>query len=198
MRQGQTTLGMLRATSKLLILPIYHRKALPLRPGGKWSGHFGAASRFHNQIAMSEPVTAKKSIGSVDRDMMNYVHRTKLRHLQLRQTYHRIKRTNQRHIEQNSFYRRKRMRSIQTALKTFFQFEIKTKLQEQAKLVNLYGQAAVNRALGESVTSQERERRCEIVHKKVTTLPIVPAAKRHIVLQRQYHNDMFDTRLRHR
>ncbi len=188
---------MFRVTSPTrLFIPIYHRGALPLGQGHHWVGKFGAMSRFHDKTIMTAPVTRRKSIATIDREMMNYVHTTRLRHNQLSRSYHHWAPTSKRILADGVMLRRKRNRKLQTAFKAYFQYEVKQILSEQARLVNEHGQVAVNRALGEPLNEREAERRMALVERRVRATPVVPPVKRHIATQFQQHNDRFDTHWR--
>lgn len=175
---------------------IYHRRALPLGKGIRWAGKFGAVSRFYGRSVMSEPVTKHKSIATMDREFMNYVHNNKLRHFQLVHSYSFRSYSAKRLLVDTAVFRRQRFRKIQTAFKAYFQYEIKQSLMAQAGLVNLHGQAAVNRALGEPVSVHERDRLIHAVERRARAVPVVPQVKRHIATMGQLVADRFDMKVR--
>ena len=79
-------------------------------------------------------------------------------------------------------------------------------LQQQAKMVNQYGQAAVNEALGDNeaansngLTDLESLRKKQgNIYKKVMTPPPSHPVTRHIATMYQIFNDRYNMRLRMR
>lgn len=177
---------------------IYHRKAMGTMAYTKWSGRYGGVSRFYNRTAMTEEVKASEPISLIDRRMMQYVHRTKLRHFQLGRSYQERYRSTEVKLSEGSFLRRRQQRRIQQSFIAFMQYQTKNVLEDQAKLVNQYGQSAVNRALGDPVndTEAQRSKKMDAIKRKVRSLPSIPAVPRHIATMKQIHNDRFDMRWR--
>lgn len=178
---------------------IYHRNAMGTMPYTKWSGQYGGLSRFYNRTSMAEEVKGNEPITLIDRRMMNYVHQTKLRHFQMGRSYQEKYRTTEVKLREGAFLRRRVHRKMQKAFIAFMQYQIKGTLEEQAKLVNAFGQAAVNRALGDpsaTETVEQRARSLEAIRRKVRALPSIPAVPKHVATMKQIHNDRFNYRWR--
>jgi hypothetical protein len=164
----------------------------------KWSGKYGGVSRWYNRTAITEEVKGNEPISLIDRRVMQYVHRTKLRHFQLGRVYQEKSRSTEVKLSEGAFLRRRWMRRVQKSFIAYMQYETKNVLEDQAKLVNEYGQAAVNRALGDPVheTEAQKTRKMEAIRRKVRSLPAVPAVPRHVATMKQIHNDRFNMRWR--
>jgi hypothetical protein len=177
-------------------IPIYHRRAMPLVKGTFWKGNFGGVSRWYDKTLMAEPVTSRKSLATVDREMMNYVQQHRLRHQQLAMSYSRRRPTKIRKQREANVQQRRRQRKLQTAFKAYMQFQVKRTLETQAALASQYGQASVNAALGDYDTAAGKERLCTMIERKVRAPVSVAPVKRHQVTRVQHHNDRFDLRWR--
>lgn len=189
---------MIRQTNVALKLYTYHRNALPIKYGTHWGGKWGAISRFHNRTCMVEAVKPNQPITMIDRDMMNYVHRTKVRHWQLFRSYTwKMPATVRKKLE-NEFFRRRWQRRYQKSFIAFMQFEIKKTLEEKAKLVNKFGQASINRALGDPAndTEQVADKKWAVIRRQVRTPRITINAPKHVATMKQIHNDRFNQRWR--
>jgi hypothetical protein len=130
-------------------IPLYHRNAMPLMKGSHWFGKWGATSRFFGRVVMSEQVTPKRTIQAIDRDMLNYVQTQRLRHYQMARSYSQRTLTHERRRAEKVLWQRQWLRKVQLSYKSYMHFATMKTLEEQAKLVHKYGQASVNRALGD-------------------------------------------------
>ncbi|CCW67356.1 unnamed protein product [Phytomonas sp. Hart1] len=178
---------------------MYHRKAMGTMKYSRWRGAHGGISHFYNRTAMLEEVRNNVPVTMVDRGMMNYVHRSRLRHFQLFRSYQQKSNATECKLREGEMLRRRWHRRLQKSFISFMQFKTMKVLEEQAKLVNQYGQASVNAALGDpwNVTSQtERERRYAVLHRRIKSLPTVNTVPKHIATMKQIHNDRFDYRWR--
>ena len=183
---------------------IYSRNALPVMHGFTWHGNFGGISRWYMRHCMSEEITAGKSLLSVDRSMMNYVHANRIRHQQLRHSYSHESPMYRRATSLREFAHRQRIRKIQNGFRAVVHHEIKRTLEEKAMLVNKYGQAAVNEALGDTVarstpnmSAAERtkvEGKINAIHRKVTVPEVQLPVPKHVVTPRQRKPARFDRR----
>ncbi len=187
---------MLRITPALHIRwMLYHRQAL----GGKrWSGRYGAVGKFYGRTGMADEVKGTEPITLVDRKMMSCMHTNKLRHFQLARSYHEKMYSTRRKHASGEMLRRRVHRKVQKAFIAFMQFKIKQTLEEQAKLVNTFGQTAVNTALGNpAADAPERQaKQWAVINRKVKSLPTIPTSPRHIATMRQIQPDRFDRRWR--
>jgi hypothetical protein len=184
---------MLRFTFVTREVPLYHRRALSLAKGAKWHGNFGAvAHRFYGKTCMTEAVTPKRTIAAIDRDMMTYVHRLKIRHRQLRRSYSEKPPSMQRQMEKKQVHARAWTRKVHLAYKAYMQFATMRTLREQARLVTVFGQAAVNEALGDVRGERDRQRLVSTLHRAVRQPPVVQPVRKHVVTRYQKHNDRFD------
>ncbi|CCW59663.1 unnamed protein product [Phytomonas sp. EM1] len=178
---------------------MYHRKAMGTMKYSRWRGAHGGISHFYNRTAMIEEVRNNIPVTMVDRGMMSYVHRSRLRHFQLFRSYQQKSNTTECKLREGEMLRRRWHRRIQKSFIAFMQFKTMKVLEEQAKLVNQYGQASVNAALGDpwNVTSQtDRERRYAVLHRRIKTLPSVNIVPKHVATMKQIHNDRFNYRWR--
>lgn len=185
-------------TPRLGQYAIYHRRAMGTMPYTRWSGKYGGVSRWYSRTSAVEEVRPGEPISLVDRRIMQYVHRSKLRHFQLARTYQEKYRSTEVKLGEGSFLRRRWQRRVQKAFIAFMQFKIKGVLEDQARMVNQFGQSAVNRALGDPANDGEaqRSRKVDAIRRKVRSLPSIPAVARHVATMKQIHNDRFDMRWR--
>jgi hypothetical protein len=176
---------------------LYHRKAMALSKRVNWRGNYGATGKWIGKIAMSEEVTNRRSITEIDREMMGYVHANRTRHDQMARSYHEIGKSKQRSRMQNREFYMRRLRYMQTAYKAYFQYETFRTLQQQAKLVTQYGQAAVNRALGDrAVKREDRGKRAAAVRRMVRAVPMQSPVPNNIVTRFQHYPDRFNRKYR--
>lgn len=132
---------------------MYHRKAMGTMRYSKWQGAHGGVSHFYNRTAMREEVRRGSPITLIDRQMMAYVHRTRERHFQLFRSYQQKTNSTECKLREGEMLRRRWHRRLQKSFIAFMQFKTMKVLEEQAKLVHQYGQAAVNAALGDPMAS---------------------------------------------
>jgi hypothetical protein len=130
--------------------------------------------------------------------MMQYVHQTRHRHYQLFRSYQEKTRSTEVKLREGQFLRRRNHRRLQKAFIAFMQYKTKKVLEDQARLVNRFGQAAVNRALGDLETDspEESSKKMEVIRRKIRTLPSIPTVPKHIATMKQIHNDRFNYRWR--
>lgn len=164
----------------------------------RWHGAHGGVSRFYNRTAMIEEVKSTMPITIVDKQMMRYVHQTKVRHYQLFRSYQQKSNSTENKLREGEMLRRRWHRKLQKSFIAFMQFKIMKTLEDQAKLVNEYGQASVNAALGDptQLTDADRERRWTGIRRKVHALPVVQTVPKHVATMKQIHNDRFNYRWR--
>jgi hypothetical protein len=183
---------MLRATRvSARQLTIYHRNAMPIQRVRAWNGNYGAHGRWNGEIGMSEEVTPRKAIGQIDREMLSYVHQHKIRHDQLVRSYHRTGQSAMRRRWLNREAKFRRHKYLSNAYKTYLQFETMKTLREQAQLVTRYGQAAVNKALGDWESTEQRQQRAALVRRAVRTPPMQAPAPMTVVTRMQHYPDRF-------
>ena len=187
---------MLRVSSPLHIRwMLYHRQAL----GGKrWAGKWGGVSKFYGRTGMADAVKPNEPIGLIDRRMMSYMHNNKLRQFQMARSYQEKNYSTRRKAENGEVFRRRVHRKLQKAFIAFMQFKIKRTLEEQAKLVNAFGQTAVNTALGDPANNSEesKTKQWAVINRRVKSLPSIPTSPRHVATMKQIHPDRFDRRWR--
>lgn len=176
-------------------LPVYHRGALSLTKGSFWRGNFGANGRWLGLQAMSEPVR-RRSLGEIDREMLNYVHSLRERHEQMVRSFHQVTPSATRRRHEMKRWLRMRDNYLQTAFKAFVQYKTKETLREQARLVTKYSQAGVNRALGDVETARERQHALQVVQRAVMAPVMQNPAPKNIVTRFQHHPDRFDRQYR--
>jgi hypothetical protein len=178
-------------------LPIHHRMAMPIRWGRPWHGPFGASSRFHGKLTMTEAVGNGQSLLSIDRGMMSYVHNTKIRHRQLRASYSHTSGNTERIRVLDSFFSRRRQRKLHLGFRAFMHFKTKCLLEEQAALVTTYSQSAVNYVLGDSsLENDEIQKKLAVIQRRIQTPDLQLPVPRLVVTPRQRHPDRFDRRQR--
>lgn len=188
---------MFRSTFIAYELPLYHRKAMPLLKGTKWHGNFGAvANRFYGKTCMTEAITPRRSISAVDRDMMNYVHRLRIRHRQQRRIFSEKGPTMFRNFEKKEYHQRQWLRKLQLSFRAYVQYATMRTLREQAQLVNKYGQTAVNAALGDYRSEKDKQKMLSTIHRVVRQPPVAGPVKKHVVTRFQRHNDRYDIKWR--
>ncbi|EPY24075.1 hypothetical protein STCU_07337 [Strigomonas culicis] len=191
---------MLRASQLLLGgYMMYHRKAMGTMKYSRWQGAHGGISHFYDRTAMIEPVQNNVPLTMIDREMMDYVHRTRLRHAQLFRSYQQKSNATQVKLHEGEMLRRKWHRRLQKSFIAYLQYKTIMVLKEQAQLVTEYGQASVNAALGEPVHAQapeEKQRVINRLHRHIHALPNVNPVPKHIATMKQIHNDRFNFRWR--
>lgn len=177
---------------------VYHRRAMGTMSYTRWSGRYGGVSRWYNRTGMTEAVKPNEPISLIDRRMMAYVHTTKVRHHQLFRSYQEKQRSTESKLREGAMLRRRWHRRLQKSFITFMQFKMKTMLEEQAALVSTFGQAAVNRALGDPAMEkpESTQKRWDGIRRKVKALPPIMTAPKHVATMKQIHNDRFDFRWR--
>jgi len=190
---------MLRASSSLLAssIPVYSRRALPITKSVKWRGNFGAIGRWHGQVGVTEDLAKSgQTIQAADRDVMRYLHATKVRHNQMERSYHQRGRSHRITRREQHMWKRRSHRYLLTAFKAYMQFATKGVLQEQARLVTKFGQAAVNRALGQPQSEAEAIATATATAKRMKAPAPSAPVPRHRVTMGQRFNDRFDNRYR--
>jgi hypothetical protein len=188
---------MFRYSTSLFTIPLYHRKSLPLVKGSFWHVNFGAVShRFYGKTCMIEAVTPKRSVAAIDRDMLNYVHRLRIRHRQQRRIYSEKSPTMMKNFEKKEVHMRNWLRKVQLAYRSYAQYATMRVLREQAQLVNKYGQSAVNAALGDFKTEKDKQKMLGMLHRAVRQPPVARPVKKHVVTRFQKHNDRYDIKWR--
>ncbi|KAG5473817.1 hypothetical protein LSCM1_04448 [Leishmania martiniquensis] len=178
---------------------MYHRKSMSTMRYSKWKGARGGISHFYNRTAMVEEVPQHVPVSIVDRRMMAYVHRSRLRHFQLFRSYQQKSNTTECKLREGEFLRRRWHRKLQKSFIAFMQFKTMKVLEEQAKLVSQYGQASVNAALGDPQAvagDAALERKYAALHRRVNTLPKIQLVPKHVATMKQIHNDRFNYRWR--
>lgn len=178
---------------------MYHRKAMGTMRYSKWKGARGGVSHFYNRTAMIEEVPPSMPVSLLDRRMMSYVHRSRLRHFQLFRSYQEKSNSTECKLREGEMLRRRWHRKLQKSFIAFMQFKTMKVLEEQAKLVSQYGQASVNAALGDpydATTSAARERKYVALRRRVQTLPSIQMVPKHVATMKQIHNDRFNFRWR--
>lgn len=178
---------------------MYHRKSMGTMRYSRWKGARGGISHFYGRTPMIEEVKANVPVSMVDRQMMSYVHRSRLRHFQLFRSYQQKSNTTECKLREGEMLRRRWHRKLQKSFITFMQFKTMKVLEEQAKLVSQYGQASVNAALGDpwnANTDAERERKYVGLRRQVKTLPSIQMVPKHVATMKQIHNDRFNYRWR--
>ncbi len=187
---------MLRVTTPLGIRwMLYHRQAL----GGKrWAGKWGGVSKFYGRTALVDEVKSNEPVTLVDRRIMSYMHTNKLRQFQMARSYQEKTYSTRRKHAMGEMLRRRVHRKVQKAFIAFMQFKIKKTLEEQARLVNAFGQTAVNRALGDPANDSEqtKAKKWAVINRRVKVLPAIPSSPRHVATMRQIQADRFDRRWR--
>ncbi|KAG8345942.1 hypothetical protein ERJ75_001623400 [Trypanosoma vivax] len=178
---------------------MYHRKAMGTMKYSKWKGAHGGVSHFYSRTPVLEEVKQNEPVTLVDRRIMNYVHRSRLRHFQLFRSYQQKSSSTECKLREGEMLRRRWHRRLQKAFIAFIQFKTLKVLEEQAKLVNEYGQAAVNTALGapspsDSDATSERKRLA--IRRRVRAPPTVNVVPKHVATMKQIHNDRFNYRWR--
>ncbi|KAK7200079.1 hypothetical protein NESM_000057500 [Novymonas esmeraldas] len=191
---------MLRGTSRLLGgYMMYHRKSMGTMRYSKWKGARGGVGHFYNRTAMLEEVPENVPVSILDRRMMAYVHRSRLRHFQLFRSYQQKSSATECKLREGEMLRRRWHRKLQKSFIAFMQFKTMKVLEEQAKLVSQYGQASVNAALGDPQTAPgdaARERKYVALRRRVQTLPSIQLVPKHVATMKQIHNDRFNYRWR--
>ena len=186
---------MFRCTTAALTIPLYHRRAMPLHKGTKWHGNFGAiATRFYGKTCMTEAVTPRRSIAAIDRDMLNYVQKLRIRHRQMRRSGGEKSPSAFRNYEKKEVHMRGWLRKVQLAVRSYVHYSTMRALRDQARLVTQYGQAAVNAALGDFRSERDKQRLGATLHRAVRAPPVVMPVRKHVVTRMQKHNDRFDIR----
>lgn len=206
-KNENTVKKMFRASVTFLgEIPLYHRRSMPLGKGLKWHGNWGASGRFHGRASQIEAVTPRRSVAAIDRDMINYVHRLRIRHRQMRTIFSRKTPSQMRLFEKKEVHLRAWLRKFQLSYRAYVHYATMRVLREQAGLVNKYGQAAVNRALGDfgaassssgsgaagAAEPEGKMRLLQSMHRAVRTPAPSRPVKRHVVTRFQKHNDRFD------
>lgn len=190
----------MQCTSRLLGgYMMYHRKSMSTMRYSKWKGARGGLSHFYNRTAMLEKVPVNMPVSIVDRRMMAYVHRSRLRHFQLFRSYQQKSNSTECKLREGEFLRRRWHRQLQKSFIAFMQFKTMKVLEEQAKLVSQYGQASVNAALGDPQAAAgdvAHERKYAALHRRVQTLPRIQLVPKHVATMKQIHNDRFNYRWR--
>ncbi|CAD2218536.1 hypothetical protein AGDE_04209 [Angomonas deanei] len=184
---------------------LYHRKAMGTMKYSKWQGGHGGLSHFYGRTIMREEVKEGMPVSMVDRQMMNYVHRSRLRHFQLFLSYQQKSHATQNKLREGEMLRRAWQRKVQKAFISFIQFKTMKTLEEQAALVTRYGQASVNAALGEEKQYMEtdekggpdaKKKQFQRLHRQIQRLPSVQPIPKHVATMKQIHNDRFNHRWR--
>lgn len=178
---------------------MYHRQAMGTMKYSRWKGAHGGVSHFYNRTAMREEVKPHVPVSIVDRQMMNYVHRNRLRHFQLFRSYQQKSNATECKLREGEMLRRRWHRKLQKAFIAFMQFKTMKVLEDQAKLVNEYGQTAVNAALGDpwnANTDADREKKFAVLQRRVQRLPTISTVPKHVATMKQIHNDRFNYRWR--
>jgi hypothetical protein len=141
---------------------------------------------------MTEEVTSRKSITQIDNEMLSYVHATRIRHDQLMMSYHRIPPTRRARLFKSREAKTRRSDYLRKAYKAYVQFETMKTLRSQASLVSTYGQAAVNRAVGDYRTQEERQQRMGLVRRMVNAPRVTQAPPKHVLTRKQAVAHRFD------
>ncbi|AAZ10446.1 uncharacterized protein TEOVI_000163300 [Trypanosoma equiperdum] len=178
---------------------MYHRKAMGTMKYSKWKGAHGGISHFYGRTPMVEEVRPNEPITLVDRRIMHYVHHSRLRHFQLFRSYQEKSNSTECKLREGEMLRRRWHRRLQKSFIAFMQFKTMKVLEDQARLVNTYGQAAVNAALGDPWNATDnvaRERKSAAVRRQVRALPMVNVVPKHVATMKQIHNDRFNYRWR--
>lgn len=178
---------------------MYHRKSMGTMRFSKWKGARGGLSHFYGRTAMVEEVPSSVPVTMVDRRMMAYVHRSRLRHFQLFRSYQQKSKSTECKLREGEMLRRRWHRRLQKSFIAFMQFKTMKVLEEQAQLVSQYGQASVNAALGDlppRTGDAGRERAYTALRRRLQTLPSVQLVPKHVATMKQIHNDRFNYRWR--
>lgn len=178
---------------------MYHRKAMGTMKYSRWQGAHGGLSHFYNRTGMVEEVKPNMPIAMIDRSMMHYVHRTRIRHHQLFRSYQQKSSATECKLREGELLRRRWHRRLQKSFIAFMQYKTMKILEDQAKLVNEYGQASVNAALGDpsqTNTDEARGRQFALLNRRIRTLPSVNLVPKHVATMKQIHNDRFNMRWR--
>lgn len=161
--------------------------------GAIWRGNYGAHGRWLGKIGMCQQVTDKTSLADLDREFMNYVHSHRIRHDQLNASYHRTPPSSRRKQTDGQYFRWRREQYIRRAAAVFIQFETMKTLKEQATLVNQYGQAAVNYALGDNnATGKAKTSRMGHIARRIRAPVMQRPVVKHIATRRQQLPARFD------
>ncbi|EPY37754.1 hypothetical protein AGDE_06180 [Angomonas deanei] len=141
----------------------------------------------------------------VDRQMMNYVHRSRLAPLPAVSFLSAKVARYADKLREGEMLRRAWQRKVQKAFISFIQFKTMKTLEEQAALVTRYGQASVNAALGEEKQYMEtdekggpdaKKKQFQRLHRQIQRLPSVQPIPKHVATMKQIHNDRFNHRWR--
>ena len=173
--------------------PIYHQNALPLTNKRKWWGNWGY-KRFAYKPLMVEKMGPHSNPLSVDREMLQYTMDSGIRQWVM---YRRIRwgPTRDRTREDRLFYLRRRNRMLNRAFHGYMQYEIRKTLQEQAGLIDQYGQAAVNCALGSELydlKSEQAKNTLQSLQAKIHAPPVARPVIKHVITMKQKINDRFN------
>ena len=190
---------MLRATPAALRwqMVMYHRDALPLKKGRMWHGKWGAMSIRYGRSLVSEKMSGKTLPTMVDRQVLNYMHVSKARNQQIYYSYSRKGPSQYRARIRGSELRRRMDRKIKASFIHFMQFKVMKNLEMRAELTSKYGQAAVNKALGDPalMAAEAKERKWSGIRRKVTAVPTLATAPRYQATMKQIIADRFENRV---
>ena len=185
--------------SPLLRIPLYHQKALPVMHKHKWFGNWGY-KRFAYRATMSQPMGKNNNITMVDREWM---HETMSIGLRPWVMYRRVEHTptyNRERVKVHTL-RRRHFKSLENSMKGFMQFKVMGLLKQQATMVNKYGQASVNAAMGdrlEDVDAEKANRKYVAIRKRMSSPPPSHPVTKHIATMYQIHNDRWNMKSRQR
>ena len=173
--------------------PLYHPNALPLTSKRKWWGNWGY-KRFAYKPLYVEKMGTHASPLSVDRELLQYSMESGVRQWVM---YRRIRwgPTRDRTREDRLFFLRRRSRMLNRAFNGYMHFEIRKTLQEQASLVDKYGQAAVNAALGSelyNLKSAQAKNTLKGLQAKIYAPPVARPVIKHVITMKQRINDRFN------
>ena len=179
--------------------PLYHKRALAMKPGSSWHGNYGGVSRFFDRTIYSEKLDGTKLVTMVDRECLSYMQKTRTRAYQLSRSYHRRRDTTYRKQELGRELRAMLHRKLRLSFNHYMQFRVMKNLEEKGKLVNVFGQAAVNRALGdlsieEAENKELREKKWNGIRRKAVQTPMVNMAPKFQATMHQRQADRFDMR----
>eukprot|EP00758_Cryptobia_borreli_P015645 Tbor_TRINITY_DN6043_c0_g1::TRINITY_DN6043_c0_g1_i1::g.11010::m.11010 len=180
---------------------LQHRRALPLKHSYNWNGKWGAMHLRYGRSLMSEKISDNKLPTMVDRETLSYVHQIQERQQQMSRSYSQRGPSTYRTKIVAQELRRRMNRKIRLSFIHFMQFQTMKTLEKRAKLTTEFGQGAVNRALGEmsedEYNSPEfKEKKWNIIRRKVTQAPTIVTAPKYIATMKQITADRFDMRMR--
>lgn len=179
--------------------PLYHKRALAIKNGNRWHGNFGGVSRFFDRTIYSEKLDGTKMVTMVDRECLSYMQKTRTRSYQLSRAYSRRTDSTYRKQEISKELRAMLHRKLRLSFLHYMQFRVMKNLEDKGKLVNVFGQAAVNRALGdlsaeEAESTELREKKWNGIRRKAVQTPMVNMAPKFQATMHQRKSDRFDMR----